>query len=145
MLENGGYDGFGNELDNVITAKFGPNVIGGGRGNDTLTGGEDGDTFQFDTALNSLNNVDRITDFNVVDDTIVLENSIFTGLTAGGVLVASAFHVGASAAAADDRIVYNSATGALIYDSNGNAAGGATQFAKLATGLALTNADFVVI
>ena len=40
--------------------------------------------------------------------------------------------------------VYNPATGALSYDVNGNAAGGATQFATLATGLALTNADFVV-
>ncbi|KAB2945320.1 MAG: calcium-binding protein, partial [Rhizobiaceae bacterium] len=40
--------------------------------------------------------------------------------------------------------VYNSATGALIYDSNGSAAGGATQFAILGTGLALTNADFLI-
>ena len=46
---------------------------------------------------------------------------------------------------ADDHIIYNSATGALIYDTNGNLAGGATQFATLATGLALTAQDFEII
>ena len=51
----------------------------------------------------------------------------------------------AAAHDADDRIVYNAATGALIYDSNGLATGGAVQFATLAKNLALTNADFVVI
>jgi Ca2+-binding RTX toxin-like protein len=61
------------------------------------------------------------------------------------VLDADAFHIGAAAADAEDRIIYNEMTGALIFDSNGNAAGGATQFAQLATGLALTNADFVVV
>jgi serralysin len=39
----------------------------------------------------------------------------------------------------------SSITGALIYDSNGSASGGAAQFAKLGTGLALTSADFFVI
>ena len=60
-----------------------------------------------------------------------------------GVLNADAFHVGTAAADAEDRIIYNSTTGGLFYNSNGNAAGGSTQFAKLAAGLALTNADFV--
>ena len=44
-----------------------------------------------------------------------------------------------------DRIVYNSATGQLFFDSNGNAAGGSTLFANLATGLALSNTDFNVV
>ena len=62
-----------------------------------------------------------------------------------GVLNADAFHIGAAAADAQDRIVYNSATGDLFFNSNGNAAGGSTLFAKLDTGLALSNTDFYVV
>ena len=68
---------------------------------------------------------------------------MFTGLSAG-TLAASAFVIGATAADADDRIVYDSATGALYFDADGNGAGGAVQFATLTTGLALTNNDFIV-
>ncbi len=48
---------------------------------------------------------------------------------------------------ADDRIIYNTATGALFYDSNGNAAGGSTQFAVFTPAIkpVLTALDFVVI
>ena len=79
-----------------------------------LTGGLGNDKFDFDTALSVLTNVDTITDFNVANDTIRLENSIFTALTATGILSAAAFHIGAGAAAADDRIIYNNATGDLF-------------------------------
>ena len=41
-------------------------------------------------------------------------------------------------------ITYVSSTGGLFYDTNGAAAGGATLFAVLDTGLALTAADFFV-
>ena len=63
---------------------------------------------------------------------------------AAGVLNADAFHIGAAAADAEDRIIYNSATGALSYNSNGTGAGGMVQFAKVAPGLAMTNAEFFV-
>ena len=45
---------------------------------------------------------------------------------------------------ADDRIVYNNAPGAVLYDADGVNGNAAIQFATLATGLALTNTDFVV-
>ncbi|MCV3243644.1 calcium-binding protein, partial [Mesorhizobium sp. ZC-5] len=98
----------------------------------------------FNTALNAAANVDAIFDFSVPADTIMLENTIFSTLAAG-VLAATAFHIGAAAADALDRIIYNNVTGALIYDSNGSAAGGATQFATLDAGLAMTNADFIIV
>ncbi|TIM05335.1 MAG: calcium-binding protein, partial [Mesorhizobium sp.] len=50
-----------------------------------------------------------------------------------------------AAADANDRIIYNAATGTLTYDTNGNAAGGAVQFANIGAGLALSNADFIVV
>jgi Ca2+-binding RTX toxin-like protein len=50
-----------------------------------------------------------------------------------------------NSADADDRIIYNSANGALWYDADGTSAAPAVYFAQLSTGLALTTADFLVI
>lgn len=130
--------------NDTLDGRAGNDTLFGGLGNDTLTGGANNDTFVFDTALNAATNVDTITDFSVPQDTIQLDDAIFTAISSLGTLAAAAFTIGTAATTAAHRIIYNSATGALIYDSNGNAAGGATQFATLATGLALTNADFVV-
>ena len=137
-------NGAGNSLNNEIFGNAGNNRLAGWAGNDTLTGGAGLDTFIFNTALNAATNVDTITDFSVADDTIRLDDAIFTAIGPVGTLAAAAFTIGAAATTAAHRIVYNSATGALIYDSNGSAAGGATQFAILDTGLALTNADFLI-
>lgn len=87
-------------------------------------------------------NVDTIGDFNVAADTIELSGFIFNAI-ASGTLAANAFVIGAAAADADDRIIYDPTTGALYYDADGDGAGAAVQFATLGTGLALTNADFV--
>jgi Ca2+-binding RTX toxin-like protein len=76
-----------------------------------------------------------------VDD-ILLLSSVFSAI--GVTLTADEFRVGA-AIDANDFILYNSATGALTYDTNGNGAGGATQFATLTTGLALTFDDFIMV
>ena len=56
---------------------------------------------------------------------------MFAALTATGTLPAAAFTLGTAAHDANDRIIYNQVTGALIYDANGSAAGGAAQFATL--------------
>ena len=70
----------GGSGNDTITGGKGNDTIDGGMGNDTLTGGEGKDTFIFDTALNAPDNVDKITDFAVPGDQLVLENSIFTKL-----------------------------------------------------------------
>ena len=77
-----------------------------------------------------------------VDDTIFLDRDIFTAILADETLAAAAFRNGAAAVDADDRIIYNSATGQIFYDSDG--VGGAAQilFATVSAGTALTNADF---
>jgi serralysin len=117
----------------------------GGIGNDTLTGGADADAFLFNTALNALTNVDDITDFEVGIDQIVLENTVFTKLTATGTLPDDFFHVGAGAADLNDFIIYDDTTGALYYDSNGSAAGQKVQFAHLDPGLSLSHTDLFVV
>lgn len=88
------------------------------------TGGLRDDIFRFDTLPNATTNRDTISDFNVVDDTLELENGIFTSLLSPGTLVAESFRSGAGvigAADADDFVIYDSNSGALYYDASGNA------------------------
>jgi Ca2+-binding RTX toxin-like protein len=120
--------------------------MNGGAGNDTMSGGSGADRFVFDTKLSSADNRDRITDFSSVPDQIHLDNAIFKGLAAG-LLISARFWKSSTGAAhdADDRIIYNTTTGALIYDSNGNAAGGAVSFAILTNKAHISASDFFVI
>jgi Ca2+-binding RTX toxin-like protein len=134
----------GNELVNTVQGNAAVNRINGGRGSDSLFGGGEDDTFVFDTFFTAGGppNIDTVTDFNVADDTVELDDVVF-GLPLG-VLAASAFRIGTAAADRDDRIIYDPATGALMFDANGTLSGGPYQFATLSRSLALTNADFVV-
>jgi Ca2+-binding RTX toxin-like protein len=134
----------GNALANGLEGNAGRNDLMGLGGNDVLTGFGGADTFVFNAALNAVTNVDTITDFRVADDTMRLENAFMTVLSTGQ-LGAAAFHIGAVAADASDRIIYNSGTGALSYDADGSGSGAAVKFAQLDTGLALTSADFFVV
>jgi Ca2+-binding RTX toxin-like protein len=136
----------GNSGNNVINGMSGNDTIRGGLGNDTLTGGGGADIFQFLTAPHSVSNHDAITDFSVADDTIQLDNMVYTLTGASGALAAGLFRdLLAGAQDANDVIVYDRANGNLFYDNNGLAAGGQTLFASVSDGLALTSADFVVV
>jgi Ca2+-binding RTX toxin-like protein len=136
----------GNANGNEVIGNNGDNVIAGGGGNDYLTGRGGQDAFLFDTAHNVASNVDVIMDFNVAEDTIWLDDEIFTsGLLAGNSVAGSQFVIGTAALDAGDRIVYNNATGAVLYDSDGTGPTAAIQFARLSAGLALTNFDFFVV
>lgn len=134
--------GFGND---TITGGGGNDTINGDAGDDRLSGGAGLDVFVFDSELAS-GSFDRITDFSAADDTIQLENAIFTTLGAGA-LSTAAFVANAAGQALDasDRIIYETDTGNLYYDADGDGFGAAVQFATVAPGLALTAADFFVI
>jgi len=133
----------GNETGNVILGNNGANVLNGKGGGDYLLGFGGTDSFAFTTALGG-GNVDIIGDFSAADDNILLDDAVFTGLDLGA-LGANAFVVGAAALDADDRIIYNQATGALLFDADGNGAGAAVQFAQLLGAPVLTASDFMVI
>ena len=129
--------------DDALKGAGGDDVLKGGVGDDRLTGGAGLDKFIFDSALGSTN-VDRILDYNLTDDQIVLDDDIFTAAGPLGALTVDAFRAGTSAQDADDRIIYDSATGRIYYDADG--AGGAAQvlFAQVSAGLALNASDFVI-
>jgi Ca2+-binding RTX toxin-like protein len=121
----------------------GDDDIAGERGNDTLTGGGGEDWFFFDTRLNAALNVDTITDFVHGTDEIQLDSRIFSNI-GGGTPSADQFHIGPAAADAQDRLIYDSATGALYYDRDGTGPEAQIQFAELDPGLPLTQGDFFV-
>ncbi|MFD1983544.1 M10 family metallopeptidase C-terminal domain-containing protein [Mesorhizobium newzealandense] len=140
-------NGTGNSIANVIGGNSGNNIINGLGGNDTLSGAQGQDSFVFTTALDASTNVDHITDFSVVEDTIQVDNATFAALGGNGTLTADQFVKNTTGLAGDgnDHIIYETDTGWLYYDSNGSAVGGSTVFATLAANLTVTNADFVVV
>jgi Ca2+-binding RTX toxin-like protein len=156
-------NGTGNSLANGITGNTGANVLNGGlgndkvsagagndtlvggAGNDSLTGGAGADVFRFNTAPSASTNVDRVTDFRTVDDTIQIDNAFFTAVGANGALTAAAYRAGAAAADASDRVIYDSATGQIFYDADGTGAGAQVLFATVAAGTVLTVEDFIII
>jgi Ca2+-binding RTX toxin-like protein len=135
----------GNASGNEVRGNAGNNVINGGDGRDILTGLDGQDSFLFDTALDAATNVDEITDFNVAADTILLDQDIFSSSLGLGNISAGELVIGTAAQDANDRIIYNSGTGALFYDSDGVGGNAQVQFAELSPGLALTNLDFLVV
>jgi len=146
-------NGTANRLDgaagnDTVSGGAGNDLLLGGLGNDRLSGGSGKDVFRFDTRPNASGNLDRITDFNVRDDTLQLENAVFTSLTAVGALAQGSLRAGnggPSARDANDYLIYNRTTGALYYDADGNGSGAAAvHFATLPSGLALSNLDFLV-
>jgi Ca2+-binding RTX toxin-like protein len=157
--------GTGNSFANTIVGNAGGNVLSGGVGRDilrgfggndtltggigidTLTGGVNNDFFVFSAPLNIAHR-DVITDFSNVagnNDTIRLENAAMPQLGGPAALNPAFFRAGPVALDANDRIIYNKATGGLFFDSNGSTAGGVTQLATLTSKPTLTAGDFVVI
>ena len=142
----------GTAFADTLIGNAGNDLIAGGLGNDNLTGGVGADIFRFDSVLNGSTNVDLITDFTptavaATTDRIQLENTgtgLFTALTTTGTLASTAFISAASFTNAAQRIRYESTTGSLFYDVDGNGAQASVLFANLSTGLAVNNTHFVV-
>lgn len=125
----------------------GSDTLNGKLGADVLVGGLGRDTFVFDTPLGA-GNIDVIEGFNVRDDTIRIENAIFTSLLRTGKLKANFFRAneGGVAMDADDYILFDTTSGKVYYDADGNGLGEAVHFATLIDIVGtVTRSDFVVI
>ena len=103
----------------------------------------------FDTRPSKSTNVDRIYGYRAKDDIIQLENGVFTklgkGSTKGVKLKADMFVTGKKAQDAEDRIVYDKASGALYYDQDGTGSRAQVKIATLDKNLKITQGEFFVI
>lgn len=139
----------GTVVNDAIFGLGGNDTLNGLLGNDLLDGGSGRDNFVFSTTL-SAENIDILSNFNSRDDTIRLENAIFSSLNKTGSLSAANFvsNVGGVAQDSNDYILYDTSSGSLYYDSDGNGAGLAIMFAEIDLNNLignLTRSDFVVI
>lgn len=136
---------FGVAGADTIDGGAGKDTISGGLGKDALKGGAGKDFFLFDVTPNALD-ADTISDFNVKDDTIQLDDAVFTALLAGPLGV-DQFHKNNSGKAhdADDRIIYEKDTGKIFYDPDGNDVQAGVLIATIGKNLLLTQADFTVV
>lgn len=146
--------GFGRD---TLVGFTGNDILNGGADNDILTGGVERDYFIFGTgtefANNLSNNLDEITDFSSVEqDKIILDPKIFNTLVS---VVGNGFSVISEFAIVDReelvansiaKIVYNSSTGGLYYNVNGNQSGFGTggQFATLTNRPNLSANDLII-
>lgn len=132
-----------------ISGGAGADLLYGKGGSDQLIGGAGNDKFVFDTAFGS---IDQILDFNPAQDVFYLDDAIFTSLRSGSLSSPTKIYgtnledgPGAKANDANDFLAYDSNTGHLSYDADGNGNGSAIVFAQLQTGLDLSAANFLMI
>ena len=121
----------------------GNDLLNGGVGVDILTGGAGADSFEFSSPTDG---TDRIADFSSIEgDMINLSSATFIGLSNEN--LDDNFVLGTKAVDNDDFLVYDQASGRLIYDANANMTGGTTVVALLGAGTALgaSNIQIVVI
>ncbi len=145
----------GSGNDTLVGGHWGNDHLNGGEGNDILTG-----DFGADTAADEFyfyspypvyiyyigDGIDTITDFQPnVDEIQVGHGYRGAGGLPLGQLSADAFTLGASAADASDRFIYNQSTGALFFDPDGIGGRSQIQFATLSNKAALNHSDIVVV
>ncbi|MDD2781183.1 M10 family metallopeptidase C-terminal domain-containing protein [Sulfuricurvum sp.] len=136
----------GSTQSNTLIGNSGNNILNGGLGIDILTGNGGTDKFYFTKTL-GVSNIDKITDFTHLEDLICLEDLIFTKI--GITLDVTEFISGngySKGLDTNDRVIYNTSTGALHYDADGSGAAISVQFATLSgipTNLSYT--DFVIV
>ena len=144
----------GGRRNDVLDGGDEDDTLDGGLGADRLTGGQGRDAFVF-TAFGTAN-ADIATDFRPAAgigdflneaDLIQLSSAVFSTipLTLGGNLGAAQFHVGAAATDANQRVIYDIATGALSYDADGSGAGAAERIVLLAPGLTDLGEDDIFV
>ena len=139
--------------NDTLRGRAGIDQLEGGDGNDIFIGDEGADvyvtgivsdTIVFNLAPDAANR-DRITDFTSGQDTLQIDASVFGGgLVAGGAVQLVA-NTNPSATGPGGTSLYDTDSGLLRFDADGNGAGGAELFAWLQTIPTLLATDFDVV
>ena len=140
---------FARDGGDTVDGGKGNDKVHGGLGNDTLIGGPGKDKLWGDEGQDSFlfkapSGVDKIMDFNVAEDNIILDHAGFDLLNRGHV-PAEVFNDGSTPIDSDTRIIYAAATGELSYDADGSGGKKAVLFAQLAPGVELAAENFFVV
>ena len=146
----------GSALGDLIIGGTGNDTLAGGLGNDTLTGNQGNNLLVFNTQPNNTTNVDLITDFVSGKDQLQFSKAVFTGLNSaagtgnGSPLNVTEFvssTIATQGTTASSHLIYNSTSGVLYYDADGNAAGAAVKVAILGTTThpALVASDILIV
>jgi Ca2+-binding RTX toxin-like protein len=152
----------GNVLNNILRGDSGndelqglagDDTLWGGLGNDILTAGvgKDKYLFQADGLFSANLGVDYISQFEVLQDKIVLSKNTFTAVTnsVGQTLTDFAVVVDDQLVnASNARIVFSQSSGILFYNQDANVLGAGTvfEFARLGNSdITLTSSDFSLI
>jgi Ca2+-binding RTX toxin-like protein/subtilisin-like proprotein convertase family protein len=142
----------GNVGDNYLQGAGGHDRIFGGAGNDTLEGGlgrdilhggAGADVFMLDMP-EARGFADIILDFNPLQDHLALNRGAF-GFADGETISASNIRFGTKSLDADDFLIFNRRTGALLFDVDGNGDDAAIHIATLRKTAILTADCFDLI
>ena len=119
----------GNAAANVLSGEAGDDTLDGGAGADRLIGGSGADTFVFSSPLVA-GEFDTIVGFDATKDTVRLSKTVFKAFKSAS-SVGTAFELGSTATSSLTRLLYDSTSGALLYDADGLAGAAAVQFASI--------------
>ena len=122
----------GSANNDIITGGSGNDTLTGGLGNDLLTGGAGSDKFVFSATPNANTNHDTVTDFVHGTDILQFTKSIFDKMV--GWWNKDMFWSGAGVTDghdSTDRIVYDTTSGNLYYDTDGSGGGAAVIVATI--------------
>lgn len=160
LLRGGSRNDFldGEGSNDTLIGGSGDDILNGGSGDDLLTGGAGFDQFHFNTGKSFDQDdlgIDRISDFSIGSDKIVLDKTTFNTLAsfAGGTLSPSEFEVVDSLFelfTSNAKITYNFVSGDLFFNRNGSAfVGGDAEGGFIATLTGspnnITAADFSIV
>jgi Ca2+-binding RTX toxin-like protein len=139
---------------NTLQGGAGADTLNGGDGDDRLLGGNGVDTVRGGSGLDTFvllpTQADRdiVNSFVHADDTLEVSAALFGGGLVAGALAPSQFVSNSTGLAGDanDRFIFNTGTGQLFFDDNGNAAGGSRLIATFTgTPPVLTATDFSLV
>jgi serralysin len=126
----------------------GSDWLKGGKGKDFYTGGKGEDFFVFESI--SSKDFKKVTDFNVREDSIVLKYSKFKKLSKPkkeeSTIKSHEYWKSSNGKAHDlnDRVLYNSSNGDVLYDADGSGRGAAVKIGNIGSKKAATYKDFLI-
>jgi hypothetical protein len=135
---------FGGAGNDKLYGYAGDDLLAGGPGRDLLAGGEGADRFRIQGAPDGINRT-TITDFAAGEDRIELDGAIYTALTGTGPIAAEEFGLGRGAATAEQHILYDAASGKILYDADGAGGAAAVTIGLTQPDAGLTAADIWVV